>query len=364
MKAITVIPALQIEDLSHNFGRLAALSGLNISVHSGQVVCLLGPSGCGKSTALRLAAGLESLQSGRVLIDGKVVADRNRQIPPEQRGVGLVFQDFALFPHLSVLDNVQFGIRGMSRVNRRDCAMEMLERVRLADYAPAFPHTLSGGQQQRVALARALAPAPRVILLDEPYSGLDARLRDEVRDEMLHLLKSSDSATLMVTHDSEEAMFMADRIVAMRDGRAIQTGTPYELYCQPRDSFVAGFFSELNRLDGVARGNGVETSIGMVAIPGLADGLEVDVVIRPEGLRFGPARGASSERLASVVQSRLLGRTSLVHLSFPWPAPEDGPLLHMHSRVPGVNLPEPGQVVAIELDLLQTFAFPAADAVR
>ena len=212
-------PALHLEGVTHRYGSLTAVSDLALTVEPGQVVCLLGPSGCGKSTVLRIAAGLEALQSGVVWINGKTVADLDDQMPPEHRDVGLVFQDYALVPHLSILDNVLFGLNRWSRRERRDRAMLMLERVRMADYAPAFPHQLSGGQQQRVALARALAPGPGVMLLDEPYSGLDARLRDAVRDEVLHLLKTTGCATLMVTHDSEEAMFMADRIVVMRDGR-------------------------------------------------------------------------------------------------------------------------------------------------
>ena len=236
-------PALQLEGVTHHYGALKALSDLVLSVDPGQVVCLLGPSGCGKSTALRIAAGLEVLQDGVVRIAGDVVADPVRQAPPEDRNVGLVFQDYALFPHLSVLDNVLFGLNRWPRADRRKRALFMLDRVDMGAYGGAFPHMLSGGQQQRVALARALAPGPGVMLLDEPYSGLDARLRDQVRDEVLHLLKTTGCATLMVTHDSEEAMFMADRIVVMRDGQVVQAGTPAELYCSPRNAFVAGFFS-------------------------------------------------------------------------------------------------------------------------
>ena len=355
-------PALQLEGVTHHYGALKALSDLALSVDPGQVVCLLGPSGCGKSTALRIAAGLETLQDGVVRIAGNVVADRDGQMPPEGRNVGLVFQDYALFPHLSVLDNVLFGLNRWPRGDRANRASHMLERVAMADYADAFPHMLSGGQQQRVALARALAPGPSVMLLDEPYSGLDARLRDQVRDEVLHLLKTTGCATLMVTHDSEEAMFMADRIVVMRDGRVVQAGSPAELYCSPRDAFVAGFFSELNHIDGVVKGGVVETELGSLPAAGHAEGERAQVVIRPEALKLGPAKGAGTRQFATVVEARLLGRTSLVHLSFPWPVPDDGHRLHLHARAPGVVLPEPGQVVSVELDLSQTFVFQHPDA--
>lgn len=350
-------PALDLEGVTHRYGSLTAVSDLALKVEPGQVVCLLGPSGCGKSTALRIAAGLEEVQSGVVRINGEIVAASDHQIPPERRDVGLVFQDYALFPHLSVLANVLFGLKRWNRGERRDRAMLMLERVRMSDYASVFPHQLSGGQQQRVALARALAPGPGVMLLDEPYSGLDARLRDAVRDEVLHLLKTTGCATLMVTHDSEEAMFMADRIVVMRAGRVVQAGSPSELYCSPKDAFVAGFFSELNHLEGRVRGAVVETELGSIPSTGHPDGALVEVVIRPEALCLGPTKGAGDKQFATVVESRLLGRTSLVHLSFPWPVPVDGHRLHLHARVPGVFLPEPGQVVSIDLDLSQTFVF-------
>ena len=216
---------------------------------------------------------------------------------------------------------------------------------------------LSGGQQQRVALARALAPGPNVILLDEPYSGLDARLRDDVRDEILHLLKDTGCATLLVTHDPEETMFMADRIAVMNTGRIVQEGSPSELYCSPSSAFVAGIFSELNRINGVIRGDCVFTDLGALPIKGFRDGDPVLVTIRPEAVRIHSAKVAENRRLAAVVESRLLGRTSLVHLSYPWPVPDNGRRWHLHARVPGVVLPDPGQVVSFDLDLSQIFVF-------
>ena len=355
------MPALQLHDVTHHFGSLAALKDFSLSLEAGQVVCLLGPSGCGKSTALRIAAGLEHLQQGTVLINGEIVATADGAVSPEQRGIGLVFQDYALFPHLSVLDNVLFGLGTWPRVERRDRALYVIDRVRMNEYVGCFPHMLSGGQQQRVALARALAPGPNVMLLDEPYSGLDARLRDEVRDEMLHLLKTAGCATLMVTHDSEEAMFMADRIAVMNTGRIVQEGSPSELYCRPSSAFVAGFFSELNQVDGVIQGESVYTDLGSLPVKGFSDGDLVRVAIRPEALRIDSPKGEEKKGLAAVVESRLLGRTSLVHLSYPWPVPENGRRWHLHARVPGVVLPEPGQVVSIDLDLSQVFVFPETE---
>jgi len=246
--------ALRLEHVSHAFGALLAVEDLSLSVAPGELVCLLGPSGCGKTTVLRIAAGLEGLQRGRVLMNDKPVADETTNVPPEARGVGLVFQDYALFPHLTVLDNVAFGLRSLSGEARRARALDALAQVGMESSATVYPHTLSGGQQQRVALARALAPKPRVMLLDEPFSGLDARLRNQVRDDTLHVLKESGAATLMVTHDPEEAMFMADRVALMCCGRLVQLGRPTDLYFAPDDAFVAGFFGDINHLEGVIRG--------------------------------------------------------------------------------------------------------------
>lgn len=350
-------PALQLEGIRHRYGRVQAVDGVSVSVAPGEVLCLLGPSGCGKTTVLRIAAGLEPLQEGAIRLSGTTVAGSGVEVPPERRGVGLVFQDYALFPHLDVLDNVAFGLTGWPADDRRKRAEEVLAMVGMADYARAYPHELSGGQQQRVALARALAPRPRVVLLDEPYSGLDARLRDRVRDEVLHILKASGSACLMVTHDSEEAMFMADRIAVMRAGRIVQEGTPVELYCEPVDAFVASFFGEVNRIEGEVRAGSVDTPIGAIAARGLPEGTRATVVVRPEAVAIQPWAPAFADDPGGIVeQARLLGRTSLVHMTVTSPS-RPGRSVHLHARVPGVYLPKPGAHVRIQIDPAQTFVF-------
>ncbi|MDZ7844345.1 MAG: ABC transporter ATP-binding protein [Anaerolineales bacterium] len=349
---------LTMRGIRHAFGGLVAVDDVDLDVRRHEVVCLLGPSGCGKTTLLRLAAGLETLQQGEVRIDGQLMASAGggRQVPPERRKVGLMFQESALFPHLTVLDNVTFGLDGLGTRERARRGRELLDRLGMVDYAHAHPHMLSGGQQQRVALARALAPAPPLMLLDEPFSGLDTRLRDQIRDDTLHALKEVGTGTLLVTHDPEEAMFMADRIALMRGGRIVQAGPPVELYCNPVDPFVVHFFGDVNRLDGVVRDGHVDTVVGPIDVPDTPDGTHVQVLVRPEAIHLVPL-GEPMEvpDTSHVMVSRLLGRTSLIHVCAHG---RDGSEVHMHSRMPGVFLPPENQPVTLQLDWSQVFIFP------
>ena len=351
-------PVLDLDRITHQFGELRAVDDVSLQVHPGEVVCLLGPSGCGKSTLLRIAAALEELQHGNVSIDGRDMRTRSgRAIPPERRNVGLMFQDSALFPHLSVLDNVTFGLDHLPARQREARALEMLEQLGMKHCAGRFPHRLSGGQQQRVALARALAPRPRLMLLDEPFSALDARLRGRIRDDTLHLLKQAGAGTLLVTHDPEEAMFMADRIALMRDGRILQSGTPFELYCNPASPFVASFFGDVNRLEGTVRDGIVETAIGRFEAGDVPDGRTACVLIRPEAIDVRVAGPVDSDhRHSHVVMSRLLGRSSLVHLCV---HDADEREHHLHSTMPGVFLPGEDQPVELKVDPDRAFVFPA-----
>lgn len=344
---------LRMEGVSHAYGGTPVVRDLDLSVAPGELVCLLGPSGCGKTTTLRIAAGLERPAEGRVTLNGRPVSDRATHVPPELRHVGFLFQDYALFPHLTVAGNVAFGIDALPKAERRVRVTEMLAQVGMGAYGEAWPHQLSGGQQQRVALARALAPRPRLMLLDEPFSGLDKRLRDQVRDETLHVLKASGVSTLMVTHDPEEAMFMADRIAVMRDGRIVQEGRPDELYNFPADPFVAAFFGEVNLLEGRVEGGAVATPLGPWAAPCLADGAACEVVIRPEALCLSPIADASGA-VAEVVAARMLGRSGLIHLRV---GGHD-----LHARVSGRALPVPGARLAVTLDPTRVHVFPAGGA--
>ncbi len=356
--------ALAFLHVHHDYDGVEAVRELTLSIRPGETVCLLGPSGCGKTTALRIAAGLERPAHGSVYLDGKLASGGDVLVPPENRRVGLVFQDYALFPHLTVARNVGFGLDGRPTREIKERVAAALSSVDMLDYGDAFPHQLSGGQQQRVALARALAPEPAVVLLDEPFSGLDARLRDAVRDKTLHALARTKTAALLVTHDAEEAMYLADRIAVMRDGRLVQIGAPEALYSHPVNAFVAGFFGEVNRFIGRASAGRVETPVGVLetnrAIAGGAEERDVEVVVRPEALSLSPAPDhAMGPGYARVLASRLLGRTSLVHLCT---CRTTGEELHLHARVPGPYLPEPGSIQEMILDRRQAFVFPVEAA--
>lgn len=338
---------LRLNNLHHRFDQQTVLSGISLNLEAGEVLCLVGPSGCGKSTLLRLIAGLERVQTGEIVIDNETVASASRHQLPEQRDIGLVFQDFALFPHLSVLDNVAFGLTTAPRTERKALALAMLGRVGLAERAADFPHQLSGGQQQRVALARALAPRPRLLLLDEPFSSLDVRLRHRMRLDTLHLLKTSGIGSILVTHDPDDAMFMADRIALLRDGKMVQLGTPDELYRHPNCPFAAEFFGDVNRLPGTVEEGGVNTPFGTIATPQLAQGSTVDVLIRPEAIKLA-ANGLS----ARVQESRSLGANTLLGLAF-----EDTSMAPLQAQIASDKLPATGSVVKLELDMRGVFVF-------
>jgi iron(III) transport system ATP-binding protein len=349
--------ALVLQDLDHAYERVRAVDGVSLSVKAGEVVCLVGPSGCGKSTVLRLAAGLEPLQSGRVLMRGEVVGDPRAgvRVPPERRHVGLVFQDFALFPHLTVGGNVAFGLSDLPPPRRDARVRETLRQVEMEAYLDAYPHVLSGGQQQRVALARALAPEPSVLLLDEPFSGLDERLREQVRDDTLRLLRRNGTAALLVTHDPEEALFMADRIYLMRQGRIVQSGPPQELYYRPADLFAASFFSRVNEIRGVVRGGHVESPIGRLCAPGHEDGARVVATFRPEAASLAHPRGDERDGLTVEVQdTHFLGTGWVVHVLV---KDAEGRDVKLSVRLPG-RPPKAGERVALQVPAEAILMFP------
>jgi putative spermidine/putrescine transport system ATP-binding protein len=276
-----------LQNLSRAFGATKALDGLSIEMAPGELVALLGPSGCGKTTALRIVAGFETADTGSVLVDGKDIS----HVPANRRDMGMVFQSYSLFPNMSALDNVGFGLRmrKLGSADRRAKASELLDMVGLAPQAKQFPHQLSGGQQQRVALARALAIEPRVLLLDEPLSALDAKVRLQLREQIRTLQQQLGTTTLFVTHDQEEALSMADRVGVMRQGKLEQIAAPDELYERPATSFVAEFVGVMNRIPGELQSDRLVAVLGgLVPVQEGSDQApgDVDVLVRPEGLRM------------------------------------------------------------------------------
>jgi iron(III) transport system ATP-binding protein len=311
---VTFAARLAFDDIHHDFSGKETIRGISLTAEPGEVLCLLGPSGSGKTTLLRIAAGIEVQTRGQILLNDRVVAGPNGFMPPERRGIGLMFQDFALFPHLTILDNVRFGLTALPANEAVAEARTALERVGLAQFADKYPHVLSGGEQQRVALARALAPRPAVLLMDEPFSGLDSRLKDAIRSDTLAILRETRATAIIVTHDSEEAMRMADRIALLREGRLVQLGTSDDLYRRPKDLFAAAFFSEINTFEGHVRNGLVETPIGSIVVDAFSDGTLVDVAVRLSDVSVTENDGMIQARIRS---RRFVGVDELLELAVP-----------------------------------------------
>ena len=353
------MPRLEVKNLSRSFGNLTVVDKISFQIFSGQVTCLLGPSGCGKSTTLRMIAGVEKPSSGQIFVDEDLTSRAYFQVPPEARSIGLMFQDFALFPHLNVQQNVYFGLAG-SKEFKEKRSLDLLERVGLAHLAFNYPHSLSGGEQQRIALIRALAPQPKIMLMDEPFSGLDDRLRDEVRDETFNLLRSEDAAVLMVTHDPQEAMKVADEIALMRDGKILQRGAPYNIYNAPVDLKALQFFSDANAIHSTLKGSLADTPFGQFFAPGLADGTDIDIVFRPQHIRIdfdrkgqGPLPTASQGVAARgiVKRARFVGNESLIEFEMDF-----GSTIKV--TVPNVFLPNIGHPLWLTVPRDKCYIFP------
>jgi iron(III) transport system ATP-binding protein len=352
-------PRLEIRNIVRDFDGKRVVDDVSLAIEPGHVTCLLGPSGCGKSTTLRIIAGVDMQTSGSIYVDGALICDTVFRVPPEDRSIGLIFQDFALFPHLTVGDNVGFGLTG-SRKDKLPRVGELLERVGLSKYINEYPHLLSGGEQQRVALARALAPKPSIMLMDEPFSGLDNRLRDGIRDETLSLLKEEGASVLLVTHEPEEAMRMADEIALMRDGQIVQRGSPYNIYNAPADKAAVAFFSDINLLSGTVRGALTSTPFGEFLAPGVPDGETIDIVFRPQhvGIDFDRhGRGPNATPMAGtpargvVERARFMGSESLVEFRM------DHDQSLVKATVPNVFLPSAGTVMWLTVRRDRCFVF-------
>ena len=339
---------LALDRIDFSIGERAILSGVSLAVRPREIVCLLGPSGCGKTTLLRIAAGIERQTAGTVAVGGEMVAGGRAFVPTEGRKLGFVFQDLALFPHMRVVENVAYGLTAIARGEAVRRAAEALQQVGLGGYERAYPHQLSGGQQQRVALVRALLPAPSVVLFDEPFSGLDRSLRDAVREDVLSLLRQRNATAVIVTHDPQEALAMADRIALMRDGTIVQVATPEEIWRWPVDLAAARVFSALNVFRTRISGGVAETPVGRLPVGPEREGERVTVAFRPEALRVFPTdRNTGVE--AKVLRRRFFG----THVEL---AAEVGPH-HLLLRADPYLVPH-ADVVRVVPDLRQAIVLP------
>jgi len=347
---VSIASGMRLENISYTVAGEKILDDITLEVEPGQVICLLGPSGSGKTSLLRVAAGLIEDADGRVLIDGRIVSDENHLVPPEKRGVGLVFQDYALFPHLTIGQNVQFGLTAMNRAEAKDQAMRVLSRVGLEDRADDYPHVLSGGEQQRVALARALAPRPGILLMDEPFSGLDSRLRDQIRQHSLDLLRETRSTAIIVTHDAEEALRVGDQIALIQDGKLVQQGTGRDLYYNPKNLFVAAFFSEINVFAAEIRGGKVNTVFGAHETD-LGTDLKAFAAVRQSDISIKPYIKDKPGVPGRIVTRRFLGTSELVDVAV------EGLHQPLQARVrPGVlQRDETAVLLSIDPDLMMIF---------
>ena len=347
----TFAAGLTFDHVSHDYDGNPSVIDLSLDVAPGEALCLLGHSGCGKTTLMRIAAGVERQNSGRVFINGREVAGPGGFVPPEKRGVGLMFQDYALFPHMTIKANVMFGLTNMPKAAAEQVAHAALRRVGLDGYADDYPHALSGGEQQRVALARAMAPRPGILLMDEPFSGLDRRLRDTVREETLSILRETRATCIIVTHDPEEAMRLGDKIALMRKGKLVQHGTADDLYNHPNSPFVAHFFSEMNQFPGVVTSVGTETPLGVLPAGNYGFGQAVDVCVRPQGILLD-APGAGPV-LGRVSAKRFVGEVDLVSVIV------DGLDEPVQARLRAGSGWQVGQDVSVSTDPKDVLVFPS-----
>ncbi|ATU44983.1 Fe3+/spermidine/putrescine ABC transporter ATP-binding protein [Acinetobacter junii] len=355
---VTLANVLTIQKLSKKFGERFAVNQASWSAQSGQIICLLGHSGCGKTTMLRLIAGLETPTEGSIQLERKVLWDPYQQVQAEERNIGFVFQDYALFPHLSVLENVVFGLKKIPKHERQSIAENALKHVSMSHHIHSYPHTLSGGEQQRVALARALAPKPHVLLMDEPFSNLDHRLRDQIRQSTIEILKQTSTTTIIVTHDPEEALQIADQIILMHQGKIIQSGTPKQLYFQPKTLFAARYFSDLNEIKTQIQDQQLHTIFGNIDIPKhLTSNNEIRCYFRPHQLRVNRIKTENS-LAAKIISSNFLGYSQLLKLKI---EAEDKVLI---AYVEYSQHYDQADTVYLSLDLSQCFFYEANDSIE
>ncbi|WP_182418274.1 ABC transporter ATP-binding protein [Bartonella sp. HY038] len=302
---------LEVSNISRRFGKVNALEKVSFTANRGEVICLAGQSGCGKSSLLRAIAGIERPDNGHIIINGQEMSGPNCFIEPEMRGIGFMFQDYALFPHQTVTDNILFGLKRVDKSIARQRCKKLIERLGLSKLVDRFPHMLSGGEQQRVALARALAPEPDILLMDEPFSNLDRGLRDDIRLETIALLRELGTTIIMVTHDPEEALSSGDRVILMRNGKIIQAGSGEDLYQHPNSVYAAEFFCSFNKVQAIFSNGFLNTPLGHYKADGFNHGDKATAYIRPQAIFLSPD-GKGIE--ANIISSTLMGEIEQVIL--------------------------------------------------
>ena len=346
--------AVRINNLSYSMNEKKILNDINLQLEKEKIACILGPSGCGKTTLLKLIAGLSKVQEGEIFLNENLVSSSNIHLKTEKRKIGFLFQDYALFPHQTVKQNLQFAIKDKSTSHRVE---EIMDVIKLSDSLEKYPHELSGGEQQRVALARSIIAKPDLLLLDEPFSSLDLNLKEEVRDDTLHLLQKSNISVLLVTHDPFEAMFISNQINIMnKNGEIVQSGSPTDLYNLPNSSYVANFFGETNKFQGVVKDTIVETPVGEFKVENSLESKNVDIFIRPEAVKLSKEQTPVNGIKGTVMASKLMGTYSFIHLSV---LSKNNEVVHVHSHMPPNFLPNQSSAVGIEIDKEQTFIFPS-----
>ena len=344
--------AVEITNLSHIIGNKEILKNINFTLSKDSISCILGPSGSGKTSLLKLIAGLERVQNGSIKINSKEVSSKSRHLPTEKRNIGFLFQDYALFPHLTVKQNLEYPVNYKTSPHTIE---DIIKLIKLPNSLNKYPHELSGGEQQRVALARSIISNPDILLLDEPFSSLDLNLREDVRDDTLHLLQKSNVSVIIVTHDPFEAMFISNQINIMdRTGKIVQSGSPAELYNNPANSYVAEFFGETNRFEGVVKNGQIITPVGKISAPKELENKNVKIHIRPRGIRLNKQPTPVNGIKGTVMASKLMGSFSFIHLSV---LDKDNEIVHIHSHMPADFNPKQSSAVEIEIDEKQTFIF-------
>ena len=356
---------ISINNLSFKYQkhkRAKTVDNISFKINKGELVCLLGPSGCGKTSTLRLIAGLEIPNTGIISIAGTRVNDKNIFVEPHKRDVGFLFQDFALFPHLTAKENIAWGLSNKLEKNKAIRIEKLLIQTSMAEHGDKYPHELSGGEQQRVSLARALAPKPSLLLLDEPFSSLDTNLRHEIRGETKQILKSTNTTSILVTHDPEEAMLIADKIILMHDGEILQEGTTEEIYNNPKNHFVASFFGYINQINGIVKGEIIETIIGDIPNREFPHNTKLEIIARPHALTVSKVSKTNNKTKHAVIESiKFMGTASHVWCKIKCTEETEKLILVIEENEKGLKI---GDKVQFKINKTNIFMFKQIDKTK